>query len=596
MYMDKLLRILLVWVAIIVGCWVTECQASTVKELDVFVWLEENGSAVIQERWLIDLDDSDAKTEWYVGHKKMGKMQITDLRVEGYIPGMGDGQLFETLEKWNLNASREEKAGTCGLNNNGTEICWGFGDYGLHEYVVTYRLTHLIQSYDTNDGFNHCFVDVDCDVEQSQVTIIPDEGISLSEANTRRWAFGYEGSIVFDEDSCIVATPSETIGHGKRIIIMLEFDKGVFDPDTESTMTWAARKQLALEGADYDDLKEEDDDWGFWEWFLLIVVIVGGLLVYAMMDVIVDLLLMLIVWFFEALWWVVSLSPLRKWLRRRRLGIRSGYYYRDIKPEWSLLKNWALVSELNYVKDMPKQPVISAALLKLMDRGDISVTREKRGERKEESGGSNLLKIERPIDSAASVPSTISSDGDLCTLVLYMLTKAAGKDAVLQPTEFSSWAKKNRTVPRKLMNAFETSVDKAYVERNAADVFGLKAFLKDFTLLTDRHMMEVKLWDQYMVYAQFFGLTKQVVKDMKKVCPEYLETSKLAQGIELSEGDYTHVWTAAIYDAVIHSEPVPVSSSYSSYSGSSHSSSGYSSHSSHSGGGGYSGGGGGGGR
>ena len=589
MYMDKLLRILLVWAAMIGGCWMTDCQASTVKELDVFVWLELNGSAVIQERWLIDLDDSDAKTEWYVGHKNMGKMEITDLRVEGYIPGMGDGQLFETLERWKLNASREEKAGTCGLNNNGTEICWGFGDYGLHEYVVTYRLTHLIQSYDTNDGFNHCFVDVDCDVEQSQVFIIPDEGISLSEANTRRWAFGYEGSIEFDEDSCIVATPSETIGHGKRIIIMLEFDKGVFEPDSESYMTWASRKKMALEGADYDDLKEEDDDWGFWDWVILIVVIVGGLLVFAMIDVIVDVLLLLIVWFCEALWWVVPLSPLRKWFRRRRLGIRSGYYWRTVKPEWSLIKNWLLVSELNYVRNMPKQPVISAVLLKLIDRGDISITRE-------EGGSSNLLKIVNPNNSAASVPSSISSDKDLCTMVLYMLTKAAGKDAVLQPNEFSSWAKKNRTVPRKLMNAFEMSLDKGYIERNAADVFGLKAFLKDFTLLNERHMMEVRLWDQYMVYAQFFGLTEQVVRDMKKICPEYLKMSKLAQGIELSESDYTHVWTAAIYDAVVHSEPAYTSSSHSSYSGSSHSSSGYSSHSSHSGGGGYSGGGGGGGR
>ena len=239
-----------------------------------------------------------------------------------------------------------------------------------------------------------------------------------------------------------------------------------------------------------------------------------------------------------------------------------------------------MVSELNYVKDMPKEPVIGAVLLKLMSRGDISVN-------------SNLLKIVRPTQPSQEMPSSLQSDEDLCTFVLYMLTEAAGEDRVLQPKEFSTWAKKHRTTPRKLLNALDKDVDKAYIEQHAANVFGLKAFLKDFTLQNERHMMEVKLWDQYMVYAQFFGLTKQVMRDMKKVCPEYLKMSNLAQNIEVSQMDYTYVWTETIYDAVTSS--APVSSSRSS-SGSSHSSSGYSSHSSHSGGGGYSGGGGGGGR
>lgn len=582
--MGKPIRILLFLMVTVVGGWMTTCQASTVKRLDIFVWLEQNGAAVIQERWLIDLDDSDAKTEWYLSHNRLGKMQITDLQMEGYIPDMEGLQPFETLEKWNVDASRKEKAGKCGLNNNGTEICWGFGDYGLHEYVLTYRLTHLIQSYDTNDGFNHCFVDVNCKVEQAQVTIIPDEDISLSEANTRRWAFGYDGTIVFNEDSCIVATPSEAIGNGKRIIIMLEFDKGVFEPDTQADMTWAERKQKALDGADYDD---EEDDWGFWDWVLLIVVILLGLGLYAMSSFFADIFLLLLIWVLQGTWWVVSLAPLRKWLRRRRLGIVSGYYYRNVKPEWSLIKNRALVSELNYVKDMPKEPVIGAALLKLMARGDIAVTMEGGGTK----DATNLLKIVHPTQPSQEMSSSIQTDEELCTFVLYMLTEAAGEDRVLQPKEFSTWAKKHRTTPRKLLNALDKDVDKTYIEQNAASLFGLKAFLKDFTLQNERHMMEVKLWDQYMVYAQFFGLTKQVMRDMKKVCPEYLQMSSLAQNVNVSQADFTYMWTDTIYDAVACSAPVS-----SSRSSSSHSSSGFSSFSSHSGGGGYSGGGGGGGR
>jgi hypothetical protein len=289
----------------------------------------------------------------------------------------------------------------------------------------------------------------------------------------------------------------------------------------------------------------------------------------------------------QGTWWVVSLSPLRKWLRRRRLGIVSGYYYRNVKPEWSLIKNRALVSELNYVKDMPKEPVIGAALLKLMARGDIAVTMERGGTK----NATNLLKIVHPTQPSQEKPSSIQTDEELCTFVLYMLTEAAGEDKVLQPKEFSTWAKKHRTTPRKLLDALDKEAEKAYIDQNAASLFGLKAFLKDFTLQNERHMMEVKLWDQYMVYAQFFGLTKQVMRDMKKVCPEYLQMSSLAQSVNVSQMDFTYMWTDTIYDAVTSSAPVS-----SSRKSSSHSSSGFSSFSSHSGGGGYSGGGGGGGR
>ena len=148
-------------------------------------------------------------------------------------------------------------------NNNGQEVCWGFGDYGEHEYVVRYDLRHLVKSYDTCDGFNHCFVDMDCRIENASVTIMGDDGILLSEANTRRWAFGYEGRIEFEGNS-IVAKPNETIGNGKRMIIMLEMDKGMFAPDTEGGEPWADKKQRALDGSDYTDNDDSLEDWGFW--------------------------------------------------------------------------------------------------------------------------------------------------------------------------------------------------------------------------------------------------------------------------------------------------------------------------------------------
>jgi uncharacterized membrane protein len=54
-------------------------------------------------------------------------------------------------------------------------------------------------------------------------------------------------------------------------------------------------------------------------------------------------------------------------------------------------------------------------------------------------------------------------------------------------------------------------------------VFGLKQFLIDFTLANERSAVEVALWKDYLVYAELFGIAKQVRKDMQRINPEYFK-------------------------------------------------------------------------
>ena len=59
-------------------------------------------------------------------------------------------------------------------------------------------------------------------------------------------------------------------------------------------------------------------------------------------------------------------------------------------------------------------------------------------------------------------------------------------------------------------------------------MFGLKKFLQEFTLLDERHIGEVKLWKEYMVYASLFGIAEQVIKEMKKINPDFFQMDQLA--------------------------------------------------------------------
>lgn len=54
-------------------------------------------------------------------------------------------------------------------------------------------------------------------------------------------------------------------------------------------------------------------------------------------------------------------------------------------------------------------------------------------------------------------------------------------------------------------------------------------YLREFTLLDERHVTEVSLWKDYMIYATLFGIADQVIEDMKEINPEYFNIDKIAQ-------------------------------------------------------------------
>jgi uncharacterized membrane protein len=52
--------------------------------------------------------------------------------------------------------------------------------------------------------------------------------------------------------------------------------------------------------------------------------------------------------------------------------------------------------------------------------------------------------------------------------------------------------------------------------------------LKEFTLLDERELKEVKLWKDYMIYATLFGIADKVIKEMKQVNPAYFDMDRVA--------------------------------------------------------------------
>ena len=134
-------------------------------------------------------------------------------------------------------------------------------------------------------------------------------------------------------------------------------------------------------------------------------------------------------------------------------------------------------------------------------------------------------------------------------------------------------------------------------------VVGFVHYLKDFSLVEERHMEEVNLWKEYLVYASFYGIADQVRKDMKKVAPDTIKLDQLIPPHQVVEDfkPITTVLASTLYSARMYETAYEREQRHASYSSrdndyssprSYSSSSGSHGHSSYSGGGGHSGGGG----
>ena len=55
---------------------------------------------------------------------------------------------------------------------------------------------------------------------------------------------------------------------------------------------------------------------------------------------------------------------------------------------------------------------------------------------------------------------------------------------------------------------------------DSVKLYGLKLFLQEFSRIDTREVMEVNLWDEYLMFAYLFGIADKVAKQLKNMYPE----------------------------------------------------------------------------
>ena len=453
--------------------------------LDIRVVLSRNGDARITETRQMTIDSEG--TECYMGLSTSAGSEVRDLSVSDET-----GAVFENVGNWDVDRSRTWKTGKCGIvyKNGGCELCWGLGDSGERTYITTYTYTNIVHAHSDYDAIRHVFIDegVFPKPDEARLTIVaakefPDsvgelQSIAFNEDNCGIWGLRFGGEIAFTKDGTIESWNTEPFGRSGAMYIMVRFNKGL--------------DYYNYDGGGSDPVMDTVGIIGFLFTVLgfFILPIVGGL------------------WYFLYVW------------RARKKVNKDLLWYRDIPLKGNLQAANDMLNAYKYF-GADYNNLLSACILKLINMGAISIE-SRLGAR----GKTEQNFVIHDLPDTPDQPMLLRKVHNIFKL-------AAGSDTILEPKELKTFMRntKNEGITDSFISTLHTKTGiAAYKQRldEVRQVFGLKKFLKEFTLLDERGVGEVKLWKDYMIYATLFGIADQVIADMKKINPEYFNMDQVA--------------------------------------------------------------------
>ena len=498
-------------------CQPASALTPSIRDVDITLTLLPDGTASIQERWDVCAADG---TEWYLVRGNLGDIEIGSLAVSDE-----SGRAYVNEGSWDTQRGIAEKAGRCGIvrKRDGAEICWGVGSLGDHVFDVSYTMSRSVKSLSDYDMLHLQTVSPGLSSPPRHVRVtVRAQQHQLDTANTRAWGFGFAGRVDF-RDGAVVYESTEPFVRNSSVIVLLRFDKGMFDSPSRQDRDFADALAVAMEGADFGSDSDSDVGGGFARLVAVFVVAVAGMCVIAAWS--------------------------RSARRRKILGMKPSEvpWNREIPFGGDLEASAYTLAKLGESSGGSGDTLAAALILRMIYRGELSVAKDSR-ERVEISfsaagagaaagsgDGSGADGSSGSADSAVVGSAGSGSGSDQAAEELReMMLKASGADKVLQHNEFSRWAKRHAHEvagwsSRALVFGRNSLRDQKYIygsaytpagQSEARKLLGLKKFLQDFTLMGEKDTIEVILWQDYMVYGALFGIADKVAEQLRDINPD----------------------------------------------------------------------------
>lgn len=516
---------------LIIGlCFTNTVYANDIKSITMDIYVDNFGDAHIKEVWNANLFSG---TEGYKPYYNMGNSKIINYQVSM------NGRAFTTSSYWNVDASFESKKYRAGIHtiSDGYELCFGISEYGNNTYTMEYTITGFVARVDDSDMIYWTLIPHDLSDKPKYVYIKIYSDFKY-EDTLDVWGYGYGNKknqgYAYVYDGYIELTKDGELDSDEYMTVLVKFPKGTFNTANIIEKDFEHYYEMAEEGAvNYNKSN-------FWNIIIVIITVLFNIIFYIAIAVI----------------FVIAFSKGNTYGSKRlkfnkdAKKLKDVPYFRDIPCNKDIFKAYWVACEYNLIRK--QTDFLGAILLKWLKNGNIeNTTVQSKFLKKEERAikfinYNNLSELEQQ---------------------LYGMMLNASIDGTLESNEFTSWCKKNYS---KILTWFNTTIDDVtniYIEEGvitkekgklglsfhvsekideqAKQMAGLKKFLNEFSNIKERESIEVNLWEEYLMYAQIFGIAEKVAKEFKKLYPDIITDDYYNDVIFIHHISYTGVQAAS---------------------------------------------------
>ena len=482
--------------------------ANEINNIDMKIYVDNNGTAHVTEEWTTKLNEG---TEGYKPYYNLGESKISNFKVSM------NGKEYTYKSDYDINASFNEKKYKNGFHyiDNGVELCFGITNYGKNTYTLSYDISNFVVN--TSDGYQMIYwtlfpYDYNPSPERVYIKIYSD----FKYADTLDvWGYGKYGAPTYVYDGYIEMDSESTVTSSEYMTILVKFPENTFTLDTAVDKTFDEYLNMANEGATTYKVQKKNF---FQKLLSYIPVLISAFIPFAIVFIAI------------------------------RSSIVNGYGYKNNKvinkKETPLFRDIPCNKDIYYANTLTKlnneiftgykeTNIFGAIILKWVKENKVKFINQTKGVFNKETSSIDLT-LNPTFDNVLEKE-------------LFDIMHEASIDGILETKELEKWCNKNYS---KFFNLFErintveihklkndnhiyNRTDKNECKKkNVMDdtiyeesvkLYGLKKFLDEFSKIDTREVLEVHIWDEYLMFAYIFGIADKVAKQLKNLYPEVLE-------------------------------------------------------------------------
>lgn len=479
--------------------------ANSIKNINMDIYIDDEGDAHVKEVWQVRATKG---TEIYKTYNNIGESTFTDFKVRL------NGTEFTNVGSWNVNGSFDDKAYKNGIHyiSDGLELCYGISEYGNNIYEFEYIITDFVVNLNDSQMVYWTLV------PKNMSDTIGDVYIKIHSSFAYKdtldiWGYGKYGAPAYVYDGYIEMS-SDNLDSDEYMTALIKFEPNTFNTTYKIDKDFSYYYDLAEDGS--DDYKEPT----------------------TLEKILTGLINLSIIGF---IFYLIAVAINRSTIKSTRYNKSKKKlpadipYFRDIPGKKELFRNYYISNLYGII--LQKTDFLGAVLLKWMKEGSVTIEKtEKKGFFKKTD-----------IVTAMKIGDVVCNNS--LEKELYDMIKSAAKDDYLESDEFKKWSRNHydkllswfdkalnyqgdalildgsiqRNETQKMLFKNVTFTENESVLNEAIQLAGLKKYLIEFSNMKEKEAIEVHLWQDYLIYAQMFGIAKRVAEQFKKMYPEIIE-------------------------------------------------------------------------